>query len=205
MRFLVAAWVIGAALFYPHALQVSLEKGYDFPVYYAAAFGDYYSGIGEHPRSPWVYSERLMPLLKPLKGLGYEVGFAIMYVANALALLGLWGALGYARRRYPILGWSATVGAGIVWFVVLRLGNVLGVLAFACATPVGAVLAACVKPYLVSFVLLHAAAICYGISLQQPVSLRVAAKHCLLGYGLGSGRKHQEALDGEQREVGLAA
>lgn len=156
-------------LLVPHFIYsagVSRERGYDFPVYYAAAHGVLQDGTGG--TSPWVYSPKVAVLFRPLKEVPYVVAFGVVYGLNLLGLAGLVSMLGRVRSSSPVLGWCATVGAGVVYLVVLRLGNVSGVLALACTTWWGTLLAGCVKPYLLALLPLHAAAACHGFRSCRP-------------------------------------
>ena len=151
---LVAVLII--ALF-PYSLDRVVEKGYDFPIYYRAGQGQ----IGtDYNTGAYVYSHRTAAVFWPLAQLPFSVAFAVFYLATGLAILTLFAALARAVPRYPVLATCAAILAGGAGFVILRCGNIAGLLALACTTPLGSVVAGCFKPHLFAFSVVHAAGLC---------------------------------------------
>jgi hypothetical protein len=152
-----AVVLLVAALLFPYCLERTQEKGYDFPIYYRAGQGDISPDFN---RGAYVYSHKTAPIFGPLSRLPYPLAFGVFYVATWASLIALYRRLGSRLRAFPVLGASCAIIGGGAAFIILRCGNVTGMLAILVTTPVGAVLAMCVKPYLGAFVLLHAAIIC---------------------------------------------
>jgi len=160
MRQFCLVLLVGLALF-PYSLERTQRLGYDFPIYYSAGSGDISSS---YVSGAFVYSHRIAPIFSPLSRLPYPTAFGVFYFSTLLSFA--WMLAHFDRRSdvYPRVALVAKILAGGSLFVILRCGNIGGILAFLCISPVGAVLAGCVKPYLFSFVVLHAAGFCYKYS-----------------------------------------
>ena len=149
--------IIIAISFFEYSVERTLNDGCDFPVYYHAGQGELLWG----PKSYWVYNDKIALIFRPLGGMSYEKAFGIMYAANIISLFWLWFLMRNLRRKYPVVGWTSTIILGLLFSIIVRLGNIDGVLALACTTALGSFLAGCVKPYLFGFFILHAAIYCY--------------------------------------------
>lgn len=147
-----------AIVLYRYSLRRTLGCGNDFPVYYAAGQGRMVWGNGE---GYYVYSERLLPAFAWMRRLTYQQAFTVSYVASVVSFWLLMRRLFRCFSAYPVTVCVAAVVAGVAWIDVLRLQNIGGLLAFACLSPVGSLLAGCVKPYLLGFVVVHAAIACH--------------------------------------------
>lgn len=168
----IIAVIILAAVSFRPAMERTLAEGHDFPIYYAVAHGEHLQGEGV---SGWVYNDKTAVVFSPFKAVSYEVAYGIMYAISLASLFLVWRRMRHLRRRYPAVGWLATVAFGFMGAIVIRLGNIDLVLALAVTTPLGAVLAGCIKPYLLLFVLLHAAIHCHKRSVGVRALLQAAA------------------------------
>lgn len=161
MRRLIVAGVAAYCLsLYPAILQWTERTGYDAPIYWQAARGNAVSvihrGTGER-LAGWVYSDRLLPFLRPAGRIPYPAFLAFLHAANTAGLCAvLWLALGLRGRCRP----AGLVLAGLVVYHAsdaLAGGNCTGLLCGLALTPLGALLACAVKPYYVLAVVVHAA------------------------------------------------
>jgi hypothetical protein len=134
-----------ALLWFPHCYDRNLLLGYDFPIYYLAGQGVFVPG--------WAYADPVAYLFWPLSLLPYPLAYAVWYGL----LTGAWYSL---AKRLPL--WLAVLSL-YPGLLALETSNVTLLLAWACLTPLGAVLASLVKPYLAVFVALHA----YGLWLRD--------------------------------------
>lgn len=146
-----------AVAIFIYSLERTRDKGYDFPIYYKAGQGEISS---DYTAGAWVYSHKIAPACRPLAALPYPLALGVFHAATWLALVGLYRRLARGFRAFPVLVVVAGILGGGAAFVILRCGNITGILALMVTHPVGALLAGCVKPYLFAFVVLHAAVIC---------------------------------------------
>jgi hypothetical protein len=194
-KFLAAVIAIAA---FPGALAITLSNGYDFPVYYAAGRGII--------RSNYVYSERIAPIFKPLSALPYPVALAIFASATTAAYIGLASRTLRSTRKYPVLGVVCLGCIGLAALYSFRFQNIGPLLAFACLSPMGAVLAMCIKPHLCVFVVLHAAIACSqrrsrtslelsSVEVQPDTASRVSLHNRWRGNRWGKGRVMKIAIN----------
>ena len=97
----------------------------------------------------WIYNNAFAYLFFPLSILPYDISYLVWYGILVLSWYNIVKRLGIVftfLSVYPAL-------------LALETSNVTLVLAALCLNPIGAILAACIKPYLGIFVLLHAACI----------------------------------------------
>ena len=140
MSWLVRAYIIVLSFaWFPHSLARVKELGYDFTIYWLAGQGIF--------RADWVYSNHLAVVFAPLGALPHDVGFAVLYAGCVLA----WLALGHLSPTLAVL-------ATYPFLLSLELGQIAPILAWLCLSPLGSLVAAWFKPYLVVFVILHAVA-----------------------------------------------
>jgi hypothetical protein len=126
-----------------------------------------YTGMGDRP---YVYSERVRWVFAPLAAPGGFWAWVAVVTASGMYVM---RRVVRAIPRYPVAGVAATVFTGIALISLFRCLNVAGLLAVLCLSPMGSVLAMCVKPYLCVFVVLHAAIICYERQPDQVSALEV--------------------------------
>lgn len=156
-RSIVFALVV-IALF-PYSLERTVRLGYDYPIYYNAGRGDL---SHDFTVGAWVYSDRLAVDFEPLAKLKYPHSFGLFYFATAVAVFLLVRRLFPSRNEHPVLSVVGAILLGGAAFIILRCGNVTGILALLVTNPLGSVLAMCVKPYLAVFVVVHAAGFCHA-------------------------------------------
>jgi hypothetical protein len=131
------AIVLVSFAWFPHSLNRVMELGYDFPVYYRAAQGAV--------EPAWVYSDHLRVLFLPFTLLPLPVAFGAFYGLSVLVWLDIW------RRN-----WFLAILGTYPMLLALELGQVAPILAWLCLSLPGSILAACFKPYLGVFVIIHA-------------------------------------------------
>jgi len=144
---------------YPAVLDDTERRGFDAPIYWQAARGNttYYADDG-HGHVGWVYSDRLLPALAPLRSLPYPWFLALLHGANAIGVAALMAAILRRTGNYPILAGTAAFVVGAKASDFMANGNCTGMLVGLSLTPWGALLACAVKPYYGVALVLHAAA-----------------------------------------------
>ena len=122
---------------FPHSLQNNIDLGYCWDIYYEAGRGNFTEG--------WLYNDAVGFIFKPFAEFSYPVAFGIWYSLGVMVWLSfMW--------HYPIVGLMAFYPI----LLALEIGQIDPVLAWLCLTPLGSVLAACIKPYCLLFVVFHA-------------------------------------------------
>jgi hypothetical protein len=149
----LAIVAVGFVLYW-YSLRRTLATHDDFPWYYAAGQGVM---IPKGKDAWYVISPKLLPTFSWMRDLAYQQAFTIAYVTAVVSFWLLMRRLLQRLSEIPCTVICVAVVSGVAWIDVLRLGNMGGLLAFAVTTPLGAVLAMLYKPYLVVFVVLHAA------------------------------------------------
>jgi hypothetical protein len=157
MRWFTLAVVLAAAAMFPYSLNRVQCLGYDFPIYWHAGKGDI---SHDYQRGAFVYNDKVAVAFRPLARLPLPVAFGVFYAATVAGYCALVrrACHGSGVRRALLV--AGVIVSGLAMLVVLRCGNVAGLLAFACATPLGSVLAGCCKPCLFAFTVVHAACFC---------------------------------------------
>lgn len=192
LRCLLPRWrlivILVSVVLYPYVLERTQRGEGDFPVYYRAAHGEY---VWSQEDGYYVYSERAAWAFGPLGALPYWAALGAFCAATASAFVGLIRQLLGAYSRLPALVFIVTIGCGIVYPMLYRIQNITGLLALACVTPLGAILAMCVKPYLFPFVVLHAARACYAASSAASAGIsELEDKLSVLGIAADCDRRH---------------
>jgi hypothetical protein len=129
--------IIVSFIWFPHSLNKNCELGYCFPIYYQAGQENLVDG--------WVYNDLIGYIFYPFAKLPFDLAFGLWYSLCVLA----WISIAW---RWPLAG---IIGAYPI-LLALQIGQIDPILAWLCLTPIGAILAACVKPYCVLFVVFHA-------------------------------------------------
>ena len=132
---------------YPWALHRTRRTGQDFPIFYDKL----------HYREPpgWMYHEATIVPLHIFKGLSYPHALALVTYGTAVAC----GYMSFKIGEHA--GWDQTatwlISAQIAWYgsYPARHGNLAGICAALCFSPVGALIASMFKPHLLVFVLLY--------------------------------------------------
>lgn len=161
-RLIVIATAGYCIALYPAVLRTTQATGYDAPIYWRAARGDL-SPAPPHAnglQQGWVYSERLLPLLRPVALTSYPTFLFILHLANSLGTAALMAAALRRTNEYPVLAGAAAFLVGSKASDIVAGGNITGLLCGMALTPWGALVAAAVKPYFVMAVVFHAAAWC---------------------------------------------
>lgn len=174
------------------ALVASAVVAVAFAIYGSSRWTDYVAYASAKESLGYVYSEKVSWLWAPYRGAG-SAGYWIW----AATVFAGWYALTRKAFRlianYPVTACAATALCGICLPSLCGCWNVAGVLALACTTPVGALLAMCIKPYLVVFVVLHASAICNRFFERESHEISEVeiqpASSC--GRACGSGKQHK--------------
>lgn len=141
--FFVGCVIVVSMLWYPHSLFRTMSLGYDFPIYYTKAL------YGED--RGWVYAEWIKWVFVPFTWVPYYQAHVIFYSLSLAAFLRITSKLASLRG-----GWILCVLSLYPYVLSQELCNVTIILAWACFSPVGALLAGAVKPFLFIFVLVHA-------------------------------------------------
>lgn len=144
---------------YPAVLHRTQATGYDAPIYWRAARGDLSlpPPDGRGHQVGWVYSDRLLPLIKPAGALPYPVFLAMIHIGNSLGIAALMAACLRRAHEYPTISGAAAFVVGAKASDIICSGNVAGLLCGMAVTPWGALAAAAVKPYFVLALVFHAA------------------------------------------------
>jgi len=125
MKYKLIAVAVFAALF-PYCLNRTEALGYDFPIYYSAGAGSISS---DYAQGAFVYSHRIVPVFRPLAKLPYWAAFGIFYAATAAAIYSLLRRISRHFDSYPVLVSALWIVVGGAGFIILRCGNVTGILA----------------------------------------------------------------------------
>jgi hypothetical protein len=180
LRFWWAPLVAIAALYGYYAYR---NSAYDYNIYYWAARGELFvpdgecigpipiNADGEKSEGFYVYSSKTTWLFKPLTWGNRAVSFAAYYAVLLAAYIGIINVCFRHFGRYPVACFAAAVATGAGLHSTLHYGNVAALLAFACLTPLGTLLAMCIKPYLGVFLLLHAAVYCARHNAPKPAGV----------------------------------
>jgi len=139
------AIIILSALWYPMSTHNAWRVGYDFNIYYQAA-----KGVSDYG---WFYNDKILYLFKPFTLVTVEQAFLFWYALCVFAWVKLCERASAAGIPFIV---AATLSA-YPMARCLEVGNCTPLLALACTTPLGSILAGCVKPYCFAFVLVHAA------------------------------------------------
>lgn len=153
-KVLVGLYIIAVSLWFPYSLERTKEKGYDYHLYYRAACGDI---TDDEALGAYMYSYKTIGIFKPFARLGYDAGFALFYEILAAAGLYLLWRVWRDFQELEFVRNAALFVVTAALFLNLRCGNITPLLAALCYTPLGCVAAACLKPHLGVFLLLHAA------------------------------------------------
>ena len=184
MKWLLAAYLIAAAALFPYSLNRIQAKGYDFPIYYKAGQGDIST---DYAKGAYVYNGKTAAIFWPLARLPMWLAFGIFYAATVVALVWLLFGLCRVGGQWPHLAALAGLLLGGASLIILRCGNINGLLAVLCISPLGSVLAGCVKPYLWAFTAVHAAIFCHRHSQGAPGQVPTGQTECGLSGGAVGG------------------
>ena len=99
---LVLAVIVYSLSLYPTVLRQTERTRYDAPIYWNATRGGINYGIaapGQALHPGWVYSDRLLPALRPLGRLPYPAFLALLHLGNSLGVAAVLAALLRQRLR----------------------------------------------------------------------------------------------------------
>jgi hypothetical protein len=141
-RYFLIFIILGVSLlWYPHSLGRVERLGYDFTIYY--------QGISN---PGWLYAPWVTIFFEPLRVFSHDTAFLIFYTLSTLSFCGL---VYHASRRSESLGILVCLFGFYPYLLSQELGNVTVILAYLCLTFSGSLLAMCIKPYCLAFVLYH--------------------------------------------------
>lgn len=147
---------------YPAVLRFTTRTGFDAPIYWRAARGDLTPAPANKAglQSGWVYSDHLLPALKPAAHVSYPAFLLVLHTLNSIGVACLMAACLRRTDAYPVMAGACAFVVGIKASDIVAGGNITGLLCGLSLTPWGAFIAAAVKPQYAVALVLHAALWC---------------------------------------------
>ena len=134
--------VLGVSIaWFPHSLERIHRLGFDFPLYWRAAMGEFSPG--------WLYADWTAIFFKPLTIFPFDLAFEVFYGLTVLSYFLL------ARKAKSYENIVLLLGLYPL-LLSLELGQITPILAWLCTTFPGSLIALCFKPYLAPFACFHA-------------------------------------------------